>query len=894
GNQRGVFGLTLVQGEWKVYVSGLLDREQQDWYLLNITASDGLYVAHTAAVYGASFPEDIPINKGILTVGATDADSGELRTATMMDRETTPSYKLIAQATDGGGLFCRSEISLKVLDVNDNAPSFSTTHYLASVYESASPKALLTRLQASDPDEGLNRTVVYSLVDSFDGIFSIDPVTGIVILEKFLDRESRDSYRVRVQATDRVGQQGALSSQVDLTILVLDVNDNAPVFQRRDYAVTVPEDVAMGTEVLRILATSADIGPNAEITYSIRSGNELGKFSIDRKLGSISVADDLDFEVCKDYYITVEAWDNGNPPLSTATMIVIELMDVNDNAPMFDQDIYNVLISEDASIGQTVTRVFAEDLDSQVNGRITYSILKGDRTNHFWIDPVTGLLKVNKRLDREVVSRYTLSVQAFDSGSPAMSSTVAVNIDISDVNDNPPVFTPPNSTAIIQLNQAAGTTLLTLSVSDKDSPRNGAPFVFRIVAGNEGSFFRLDQTGSLKSNRVFGPEAPREFILEIQASDSGKPSLTSSSWVFLRVIGNSQYKPVVSPLEIYIVMSTDTFPGGPIGQIYATDRDPNDVLSFTHKPQPKSMFKINRQDGSVVALPGLEPGRYQMNATVSDGRFGVIADVSVHVEQVTDVLLRSALTLRLSSISWEELLGRHLNQIKITLRAIAGWKWLPGQPDPLHILGVQPVTGTSDINLVLAVERPETLGSGRMEGFYSKQELAGKLEEAAARGQMRGALAGTALVGSTCSGKLDCGDRVCKNILVMEGGLPVTYNTERISLVLPRFGRTETCTCPAGGTCPTPVELCEGQSCPDDMRCVLSGPTTPSVCQCQPERLDECAGQTSLSFSGNSYIKYRVTERVQSGEMRLGLRVRTLQTRGVIMFTRVNPCTMLK
>uniref|UniRef100_A0A3Q2ZKL7 FAT atypical cadherin 3b n=1 Tax=Kryptolebias marmoratus TaxID=37003 RepID=A0A3Q2ZKL7_KRYMA len=930
GNQRGVFGLTLVQGEWKVYVSGLLDREQQDWYLLNITASDGLYVAHTAvevtvmdandnspicnqAVYTASFPEDIPINKDILTVGATDADSGssaeiqyslssnsfsfvsegELRTATVMDRETTPAYKLIAQATDGGGLFCRSDISLKVLDVNDNAPSFSSTHYLASVYENAAPKALLTRLQADDPDEDLNRTVVYSLVESFDGLFSIDPVTGIVILEKSLDRESRDSYRVRVQATDRIGQQGALSSQVDLTVLVLDVNDNAPVFQRRDYAVTVPEDVAVGTEVLRVLATSADIGLNAEITYNFRSGNELGKFTVDRKLGSISVADDLDFEVCKDFYITVEAWDSGSPPLSTATMVIIELMDVNDNAPVFDQGIYNVLISEDASVGQTVTRVFAEDLDSQVNGRITYSILKGDRSNHFWIDPVTGVLKVNKRLDRELVSRYSLSVQAFDSGSPAMSSTVAVNVDISDVNDNPPDFSPPNSTAVIQLNQAAGTTLLKLSVSDKDSARNGPPFVFRIVSGNEGSFFSLDQTGTLKSNRVFGPEAPREFSVEIQASDSGIPSLTSSSWVFLRVLGNSQYKPTVSPLEIFIVMLTDTFPGGPIGRILATDRDPNDVLSFTQRPEPKSMFEINRQDGSIVALPGLEPGRYQMNATVSDGRFAVIADVSVQVEQVTDVLLRSALTLRFSSLSWEDLLSRYLNQIRLTLRALSGWKWSPGQQDPFHILSVQPVADTSHIDLVLAMERPETSGGRRMEGFYSQQELLAKLEEAGARGQMRGLLAGAALVSSTCSGALDCGDRVCENALVMEGGLPVTYSTERISLVLPSFRRKETCTCP-GGTCPTPLELCEGQSCPVDMQCVRSGPTAPSVCQCQPEKLDECAGQTSLSFSGNSYIKYRVTESGQSGEMKLSLRIRTLQRQGVIMFTRVNSCTMLK
>ncbi|KAM9332560.1 protocadherin Fat 3 [Pholidichthys leucotaenia] len=934
GNPRGVFGLALVQGEWKVYVSGLLDREQQDWYLLNITASDGLFVARTAvevtvmdandnapicnqAVYSALFPEDIPINKGILKVGATDADSGssaeiqyslfgigvedfymdantgELRTATVMDRELMPSYKLIAQATDGGGLFCRSDIFLKVLDVNDNPPLFSSTQYLASVFENAAPKALLTRIQASDPDEGLNRTVIYSLVDSISGLFSIDPVTGILILEKPLDRESRDAYRIRVEATDRFGQQGALSSQADLTILVLDVNDNAPVFQRRDYSVTVPEDVAVGTEVLRVLATSADIGPNADITYNIRSGNELGMFSLDRKLGSISVADDLDFEVCKDYYLTIEAWDSGNPPLSTATMVTIELMDVNDNAPVFSQNIYNVMVSEDASVGQTVTRVLAEDLDSQVNGRITYSILKGDRSNHFWIDPVAGLLKVNKRLDRELVSRYSLSVQAFDSGSPAMSSTVTVNIDISDVNDNPPVFTPLNSTAVIQLSQAAGTTLLKLSVNDKDSPRNGPPFEFRIVSGNEGDFFSLDQTGTLRTNRVFGTEAPREFTLEIQATDSGVQSLSSSSWVFLRVIGNSQYKPIVSPLEIFVVMLTDTFPGGPISRIYATDRDPSDVLSFTQKPHPKSMFKVNRQDGSIVALPGLEPGRYQLNATVSDGRFAVIADVSVLVEQVTDVMLRSALTLRFSPLSPEDLLGRYLSQIKLTLRGLAGWNWSPGQQDPLHILSVQPIKGTSDVDLLLAMERPETPGSGRMGGFYSQQELAAKLEEAAMRGQMRGVLAGAVVVSSACSGELDCGDRVCENTLVMDGGSPVIYSTERVSLVSLSFSRTETCTC-LGGTCPTPVELCEGQSCPADMQCVRSGPTAPSVCQCQPERLDECAGQTSLSFSGNSYIKYRVTASGQSGEMRLGLRIRTLQRRGVIMFTRVNPCTMLK
>lgn len=185
-----------------------------------------------------------------------------------------------------------------------------------------------------------------------------------------------------------------------------------------------------------------------------------------------------------------------------------------------------------------------------------------------------------------------------------------------------------------------------------------------------------------------------------------------------------------------------------------------------------------------------------MNATVSDGRFAVIADVSVQVEQVTDVLLRSALTLRFSSLSPEDLLSRYLSQIKLVLRGLAGWKWSLGQQDPLHILSAQPVMGTSGVDLLLAMERPETSGSGRMGGFYSRKELSVKLEEAAERGLIRGVLAGAVVVNNACSGELECGDRVCERTLVMEAGSPVTYSTERVSLVSPRFSPTEICTCP--------------------------------------------------------------------------------------------------
>uniref|UniRef100_A0A672RE28 FAT atypical cadherin 3 n=1 Tax=Sinocyclocheilus grahami TaxID=75366 RepID=A0A672RE28_SINGR len=920
GNPKGVFALAPIQGEWKVFMKQPLDREEQDRYLLNITASDGLFVTrigvevtvmdandNSPICNQASFPEDVPINTAVLTVGATDLDSGvnaelqyslfgigiedfymdantgELKTASLLDRERTAGYKLIAQATDGGGLFCRSEISLTILDINDNAPSFAFTRFMASVYESVAPKALLTRLRANDPDEGLNRKIVYSLVDSAGGMFSTDPSSGVVILEKPLDREVQDSYQIRIKATDRAGGDGSLSTEVDLTMIVLDVNDNPPVFQKQDYTVTMPEDVTVGTEVLRVFATSSDVGVNAEIYYRFLSGNELGKFSIDESIGIISVADDLDYELCKDFFLNVEAFDGGMPPLRATTIVTIELLDVNDNSPSFSEDIYNVLISEDVAIGETITRLFAEDLDSQINGRITYSILKGDRENQFWIDPVTGLLKVNKALDRETVSSYSLSVQAFDSGSPAKSTTVNVNIEIADVNDNPPIFSPANASAVIQLNKPAGTTILTLSVSDKDSSRNGAPFEFRIVSGNEGNAFSLDQNGELRTSRVFGPDF---LVLVNKARDSGKPRLSSTSFVFVRVIGNSIFKPVAFPLEINIVMAADVFPGGIIGKIYATDRDENDVLSFSQRSKTKSLFKINRQDGKIVALNGLEPGRYSLNATVSDGRFSVMVGISVQVEQATDEMVQNAVTLRFQDLSPEDFVGVYMEELKKVLRTslVGDETGVIDGPDPLHILGVQPLGRSSQLEVLLAVDTPD-------EGYMGPGELALKLEEA--KGFLKGALRVVSVLDQSCSEELECGERVCELTLNLDPIGLVTYTTSRVSFVSPHFSRKEMCTCPRG-ICPSPLELCDGQTCPSDMQCVRSGPTAPSLCQCLPDTLDKCAGQTSLSFAGNSYIRYRVTDSDWSGDMKLGLRIRTLQSQGVIMYTRADRCTLLK
>nr|XP_061797028.1 protocadherin Fat 3-like isoform X3 [Nerophis lumbriciformis] len=921
GNYRGVFALGLVQGEWKMYVKGLLDREERSLYIINVTASDGLFVSQATvevtvmdandnkpicnqALYTATVPENIPVNSVLLRVGATDKDvgisawiryslqgvgshdfsidpdTGDIKTSVALDREVTPHYRLVALATDGGGRWCRAEVWVEVTDMNDNPPIFTLPHYTASVYEDTATKALLTRIQAIDPDEaGPGRTVVYSLADSADGSFSIDKSTGIVVLERILDREIQSSYQIKICASDQ-GLPVPLSSSVNVTITVLDINDNPPVFERRDQLVTIPEDVAVGTKILTVYAASKDIGTNAEITYSIRSGNEHGKFGIHSLFGSVIVAQSLDYETCRDYFLTVEAQDRGTPPLSAITTVNINVTDVNDNAPMFSRDLYTTVVSEDATIGESVVQLVAEDMDSQLNGAILYSIVSGDRDNQFFIDPLSGIVKVNKHLDRETSPGYSLAIRALDSGIPPLSSTVTVKIDVSDINDNPPTFSPANLTTVIQENKPIGTSIIQLSVIDLDSSHNGPPFDFHILSGNEGGEFMLEQDGTLVANQVFRRDLATKYIVHIQVTDSGRPRLSSSSMLTVRVIEESLHRPVALPLEVHIVTLEDEFPGGVIGKLHATDADPYDALTYGHAPPAhRSLFKISPRDGKIIALGGLDAGRYSLNASVSDGRFAVPVPVSVHIEQATPEMLREAVTVRFESVAPQDFVASYLKSVLKVLQQAATSQ----QRDSLHLLSLQPVGGTKQLDMLVAVETADG-------GYYKAAYLTQKLS--ASRRRLEEVLKVSAILDKNCSG-LDCRGAQCEQTIILDSHNLATYSTPRISFVSPRFHRTSRCTC-TDVNCAALSGQCEDQPCPADMQCVSVDVTRGRhACQCPPGKLGECAGHSSLSFSGNSYIKYQLSERLQK-ELKLTLRIRTLQTRGIIMYTHSEPCTMLK
>ena len=227
--------------------------------------------------------------------------------------------------------------------------------------------------------------------------------------------------------------------------------------------------------------------------------------------------------------MTIQAQDGGDPPLSNHATVNITVLDVNDNQPMFSQVSYNAMINEAATKNEQVVAVRAFDDDSGDNGRVLYRIKSGDRKSQFKIDEIKGIVSVaNGDLDREMISSYVLEIEASDHGIPVKSSTVLVNIDITDANDNPPLFAEDNYTVYVQEDKTFGYIVARFSVTDADESPNASPFTFDIRAGNEDNSFRVVQDGTLRTATKFNHKVQNKYQLQIRAFDNGSPPLFRS------------------------------------------------------------------------------------------------------------------------------------------------------------------------------------------------------------------------------------------------------------------------------------------------------------------------------------------------------------------------------
>ncbi|XP_061684885.1 protocadherin Fat 1a isoform X4 [Syngnathoides biaculeatus] len=921
GDPLGQFAIEHVQNEWKVSVRKPLDRETTDYYLLNVTASDGIFTAKAVvevkvldandnspvcekSLYSESVPENSPASRLILQVSATDADirsnaqisyelqgpgselffidsdTGELKTLKPLDREERDEHRFKVRAVDGGGRFCEADVHVAVRDVNDNAPEFASEPYAFTVFENTKTGTFVAKLQADDADSGLNGDVVYSLLDSAEGWFAIDELSGIVSLERPLDREMRALYELEARATDRGSPR--LSATCRVLVSVLDINDNPPVFERREYAAAVPEDAAVGGQVLRVQAASRDLEANGDIGYSIVSGNEHGAFSVDPSTGDIFVIAPLDYEVSHEYYITVEATDGGSPPLSDMATVNINVTDVNDNPPVFSQRVYAAVVGEDAELGRTVLTVMAEDADGPSYNRVRYAIVDGNSGTPFIIDPLRGELKVARHLDREQTSGYTLTVLAVDNGTPPLSGTAVVNVDISDVNDNPPLFSQANYSVIIQENQAQGTSVLQLLVSDRDASHNGPPFTFSIAGGNAGDAFRIDPHGALLMAGPLSKRVKEHYLLQAQVSDSGKPPLFSSVFISVRVIEESVYPPAILPLDVFVSTAGDEYAGGVLGKIHATDQDVYDTLTYSLAPSSaasSASFSVSASDGKVIALRPLDAGHYPLNVTVTDGRFTAAADVNVHVRQAPRQALENSIAVRFASIAPEEFIGDYWRNFQRALRNIAGVR-----RSDVQLVSLQPAE-QGDLDVLLALERSGSPYQSQEVVFRKLNSSAGVIEEMTGVRIVR-------VAQKLCLG-MDCPLHFCDEVVSLDRMSMSTYSTARLSFVTPRHQRHATCQC-EGGRCPVLNSVCDNSPCPEGLDCVADAHRdTKYTCVC-PQGKSKCSDGHSLTFSGSGYVKYHLMENDNKEQMKLSLRLRTFSGHATVMFAKGTDYSILE
>ncbi|KAK9696737.1 Laminin G domain [Popillia japonica] len=598
----------------------VLDRETTEVYTLIVEATDQAvpqnarrsssatvvirilddndnYPQFTERTYTVNVSEDISWSENpiIAHIKATDADqggntqsqfaidtiTGDVSLVKPLDYETLRNYRLVIRAQDGGSP-ARSnttQLLINVKDVNDNPPRFYTTLFQESVTENVPSGYSIVKVQAYDADEGENANIKYMIAPRVYGggstediPLTIDSHTGWIYTTKELDREERAQYMFQVIATDH--GTPPLSASATVIITIQDINDNNPVFEPKIYETIISEDVAPGSSVALVTATDAD--EDKRLHYEITNGNTRGRFAITLQNGEglITVAQPLDYKQEKRYILTVTASDSGGRT-DTAT-VYVNISDANNFAPVFENAPYAASVFEDADIGTTVLVVLATDNDVGMNAQITYSLGEdSDQENKdFVINPQTGAIVTTKKLDRETVSGYLLTVTAKDGGNPPLSDTTDVEITVTDVNDNYPVFKQPMYSGSILEDALIGTSVVQVSATDADVGLNGRiRYALSDKDVEEGSFVIDPTSGVIRTNKGLDRESVASYELEAYAIDRGSPVLSSSVPVHIRIEDINDSPPAFETDKIVLYIPENSPKGSTVGEIYAKDPD---------------------------------------------------------------------------------------------------------------------------------------------------------------------------------------------------------------------------------------------------------------------------------------------------------------------------------
>ncbi|XP_053575599.1 protocadherin gamma-B5-like [Bombina bombina] len=515
-------------------------------------------------------------------------------------------------------------IRVEIQDINDNPPSFSKDVFDIEIGEFASPGTRFILGNAQDPDLGINSLQSYKLSSNLH--FTLGEKTstdGIkypeLVLEKPLDREEQSIYNLILTAYD--GGTPVKSGTAQIRVVVHDVNDHSPAFNQDKYQVTINENVPNGFLVIQLNATDADDGSNAEIMYSFShiAKNAMEAFTLDSQSGVIITKRELDFEVTKMYEMMVEAKDGGG--LVGHCKVSIQIIDINDNAPKIILKSFTTPIPEDSLPGTLVALINVHDLDSGKNGKVICHVV-GELPFKL-IASSLGYYKLvtTQTIDRETTSDYNIIIKAEDEGSPPLYSNKTIQLTISDINDNPPVFVKTNDVTYVMENNLAGTSIYRVYASDIDINEN-AKIIFSILNTDIenmpiSSYVSINSaTGIIYAQRTFDYEQLREIQFQVMARDSGYPLLSSNATVRICIVDKNDNAPK------FLYPSTDTdesafvefIPhtsekGYLITKVIAVDADSghNAWLSyhFLQVPEPVS-FTIGHHTGEIRLARNLQ------------------------------------------------------------------------------------------------------------------------------------------------------------------------------------------------------------------------------------------------------------------------------------------------
>ncbi|XP_033120081.1 uncharacterized protein LOC117119389, partial [Anneissia japonica] len=471
-----------------------------------------------------------------------NSSTGVLTLANMIDLESgAPSaFTVVVRATEigpTGGASAITEFTIRVADVNDNLPVFNAPIYVETISELSPVNTPLNLgISINDTDTGINSAYLISLRGTNRNLFSVAPTSGIglstpvVSLASTLDYETSSSYTVEIYATDANDPTRETSSTIIVNLM--NENDNSPFFSPQSYLVNILENVTVGAMVLRVTATDND---GDLVTYEISNNPS---FTIDAVSGNITTTQELNYEDSTQHIFTVLASDNRNPPRTATVQVIVNVENVNDNAPQFPRDRYdlNTFENENYGPGNPLWTLEATDSDMDPTNLPVYSFLvtspNGDtmKVSEYMglrIETLSGVgyIYTTSPIDYDVLDGSIL-VTVIAEDSDGLSDTATLNINVLDTNDNAPVFNQSSYSFTIPENIPPGQSIFQVVATDGDrSPQYGTPSLRYYINPPSSTFSIFQSTGQIFTVRSLDYEAgDTSYELQVIAIDSFQPN----------------------------------------------------------------------------------------------------------------------------------------------------------------------------------------------------------------------------------------------------------------------------------------------------------------------------------------------------------------------------------